>query len=126
MPYTPTAEDIAKRESRKAEKAAKKAEQEANGGLPLQNPHAPRILKRQWVDVRSQSRAGKGHESGEKEESGRVTVATWNMLAQTLVRESLKIGEGNGIRHLEITSRSYHYCLFMYYLLFPINSNLTE
>jgi hypothetical protein len=79
--YTPTPEDIAKREARKAEKAAKKAQVEANGGVPPPNPNAPKILKREWVDVADV----KGEEG--KKEVGSVTVATWNMLAQTLVRK---------------------------------------
>jgi hypothetical protein len=83
--YTPTPEDIAKREARKAEKAAKKAQVEANGGVPPPNPNAPKILKREWVDIAD----AKGEEE-EKKEAGSVTVATWNMLAQTLVREYKK------------------------------------
>jgi RNA exonuclease NGL2 len=83
--YTPTPEDIAKREARKAEKAAKKAQVEANGGVPPPNPNAPKILKREWVDV-----AGSEVEEEGKKEVGIVTVATWNMLAQTLVREYKK------------------------------------
>jgi len=88
--YTPTPEDIAKRAARKAEKAAKKAQTEANGGIPPSDPNAPRILKRQWVDVvpSSVTRPEEGQNEKTSEESGRVTVATWNMLAQTLVRES--------------------------------------
>jgi len=83
--YTPTPEDIAKREARKAEKAAKKAQVEANGGVPPPNPNAPKILKREWADIID----GQGEAEG-KEEVGSVTVATWNMLAQTLVREYKK------------------------------------
>jgi hypothetical protein len=84
--YTPTPEDIAKREARKAEKAAKRAQTEANGGVPPSRPDVPRILRREWVDVVGSGVDG-GEKEGGKEEVGRVKVATWNMLAQTLVRE---------------------------------------
>lgn len=102
--YTPTPEDIAKREARKAEKAAKKAQVEANGGVPPPNPNAPKVLKREWVDVAN----GQGDEEGKKE-VGSVTVATWNMLAQTLVR---KYKKKDVYQNLDSSSRTIAYRLF--------------
>jgi hypothetical protein len=72
--------DLAKQQARKAQKAAKKAAGKNANEEPILAQGTPRILKRDWIDLKRGE--GEGNE-GEK----RLRVVTWNMLAQTLVRE---------------------------------------
>ncbi|OCF54373.1 hypothetical protein L486_08287 [Kwoniella mangroviensis CBS 10435] len=95
MPAHPnlTPEQIAKAAERKAAKLTKKLAV-ADGKVELNDEHRLEIdrrkfLKRDWVSVGSSSSL-EAH-TGSEDEKGRETfrIVTWNVLAQTLVREEL-------------------------------------
>jgi hypothetical protein len=99
MPHVLSPADLAKKAERLAKKQAAQAAKLAaaaqdpssssssSSGFEVSSPAGSAgILKRNWLDLDEVE----GSENGKKGKDGevRVKIATWNMLAQTLVRKS--------------------------------------
>lgn len=90
QPFVMTDEMRAKQEARKQAKIAKKAANLAkNGGSETGSgattPGTSQILRRDWKQLPTK----RADDSGETKRGHTFKLLTWNMLAQTLVRESV-------------------------------------